>query len=124
MKKHIFLLLALSSLFLLISCEQNNDKTTNFYNKKQRIGLWVNLSTNDSLDFVDDKKLIRKGKIYVYEEYEYKIKENTLYVKSLNFSGETAHRIRVIDMNTITLGNMLITTGFQDSSSTYNKVQK
>lgn len=117
-------MLALSSLFLLISCEQNNDKTTNFYNKKQRIGLWVNLSTNDSLDFVDDKKLIRKGKIYVYEEYEYKIKENTLYVKSLNFSGETAHRIRVIDMNTITLGNMLITTGFQDSSSTYNKVQK
>lgn len=122
MKKQLIFFIVLFALFISISCEKDDNEEVNFYNKSHRIGLWVNPSTKDSLDFVSNKKLIRKGKVYVYEEYEYRIEANSLYVKSNGY--ETMHKITINDANRITLGNMLFTLGFDDNSSTYDKVKK
>ena len=120
--KSIIKILIVSLLTLnLISCENNPEENIDFYNSSQRIGLWINSEREDTLEFVNNSNLIRKGKPYSYEEYLYRIDGETLFVRLPESSNETQHSILTMEKNSVVLGNMYITTGFGDNSGTFIK---
>jgi hypothetical protein len=105
----------------LLSCDKDNEESNNFYDTEYRIGLWITNDKRDTLEFVNESKLVRKGDFYSHEEYTYKIVNKTLFVKLPNTSNETQHVISLIEKNIVTLGNMYLTTGFADNSGTFIK---
>jgi len=121
MKKTLTILTFLSLIFCIVSCEKEEDDKINFYDSNHRVGIWVNSEREDTLEFIDNSNLIRKGKPYSYEEYLYRIEGEILFVRLLESSNETQHSILTDGKNTVVLGNMYITTGFGDNSGTFIK---
>ena len=120
--KSINKILIISLLTLnLISCDKNSEVDIDFYDSNQRIGVWINSEREDTLDFIDNSNLIRKGKPYSYEEYLYRIDGEMLFVRLPGSSNETQHSILTAGKDTVVLGNMYITTGFGDNSGTFIK---
>jgi len=120
--KSIIKILIISLLTLnLISCDKNSEVDIDFYDSNQRIGVWINSEREDTLDFIDNSNLIRKGKLYSYEEYLYRIDGEMLFVRLPGSSNETQHSILTAGKDTVVLGNMYITTGFGDNSGTFIK---
>lgn len=100
----------------------NSNENSNFRNLEYRIGLWIDASRQDTLEFVNSTELIRKGKAYTYQEYLYRIEENTLIISLPNYENiKTYHSILRTEKDTVVLGNMYITTGFGDNSGTFIK---
>ena len=112
---------AVNAIFINGELVYGNDGSSvgNFYDVDYRIGLWVNPDGQDTLVFVDSSELIRKGIPYKYEEYLYRIENNTLII-----NGSTCHSILKAEKDTVVIGNMYITTGFGDNSGTFIKVKK
>jgi len=105
----------------MISCEKVNDETLNFYNTEDRIGRWISPDNRDTLEFIDNSNLIRKGSYYVHEEYLYRIDGKTLFIRLPGSTDETQHQILTVEENIVVLGNMYITIGFGDNPGTFIK---
>jgi hypothetical protein len=117
-------LILLSLVFSLNSCEKEDDENVNFYDTEYRSGLWINAVgpvKKDTLHFVDDLNLIRRGDFYVHEEYLYRVDGKNLFIRLPGTTSETQHPITVVDKKTVVLGNMYITIGFGDGSGTFLK---
>ena len=121
MKKILSILIFLSLISSIVSCRKDDDDKINFNDSNQRIGIWINSEREDTLEFIDNSNLIRKGKPYSYEEYLYRIEGEMLFVRLPESSNETQHSILTEGKNTVVLGNMYITTGFGDNSGTFTK---
>jgi hypothetical protein len=120
--KRIFLALILSSLlFTVTSCERDKVDSIDFHKIEDRIGIWINSSRNDTLDFKDETNLVRKGEPYNYEEYLYRIDGDTLFVKHASSTFETQHVISDLNGKSVILSNMYITIGFADGSGIFTK---
>ena len=120
--KNITLALTLFSLlFVVISCEQDKVDSIDFHEIEDRVGLWINSSRNDTLDFIDEINLIRKGEPYKYEEYLYRINGDTLFVKHASATFETSHVISDLHGKSVILSNMYITIGLVDGSGVFTK---
>lgn len=116
----LFICLAIS----LISCKKDYAKNVDFYETEYRIGLWVNTVGSvkkDTLHFINDSNLIRKGDFWVYEEYLYRIEGEKLFIRLPGTTTETQHPVSVVDKKIVVLGNMYFTTG-GDNSGTFRKV--
>src|SRR5690606_33949494 len=116
--------LILSTLIILfISCEKDNDEEINFYNAEYRKGLWITEDKSDTLEFIDNFNLIRKGTYYSREEYFYLIEGNTLVIMLNNQNEEirTRHPILKVDKTSVQLGNMYAITGVGDNSAVFYK---
>ncbi|WP_319500822.1 hypothetical protein [uncultured Draconibacterium sp.] len=105
----------------LASCDKESEDHVNFYDSEYRVGLWISPDKRDTLEFIDNSNLIRKGEFYVYEEYLYRIEKDTLFIKLPNATYETQHLIMTSDKNSVVLGNMYLTTGFADNSGMFLK---
>lgn len=95
-----------------------------FYDTKYRIGLWINSVgpvKNDTLHFVNDSSLIRKGDFWVHEEYIYRIEGEKLFIRLPGTTNDAQHPITVIDKKTVVLGNMYFTTGIGNNSGAFLK---
>lgn len=124
MKNLTTILLVTISMLSLSSCNKEKEEEIDFYDNEYRIGLWINSvgsNRKDTLQFVNDSILIRKGDFYVYERYLYRIEGKTLFVRLPDSSLETQHAISTIDKNGVILGNMYITSGFTTNSGTFYK---
>lgn len=118
MKNLKTMLIILSGITFLVSCEKENTENSHFYNADYRIGLWVSPDKKDTLKFINSSNMIRKGFYYEHEEYSYKIENNTLIIGTEN---QTQHPILEIEKGKVVLDNMYITTGFSDNSGTFIK---
>ena len=122
--KAIRIFIILSSLVIIsTSCDKDNDMEINFYNAEYRKGLWITEDKSDTLEFIDNFNLIRKGTYYSRHEYSYLIEDNTLVIM-LNYQNEeirTRHPILKVDKSSVQLGNMYITTGVGDNSAVFYK---
>jgi len=101
-----------------------DDEDPNFYSIEYRIGQWITPDKRDTLQFIDNVSLIRKGDFYTYEEYLYRIDGEYLYIRLPSSLKETNHRIVKVEQNMVTLNNMYITIGFGDNSGTFFKNNK
>lgn len=102
----------------LASCEKEENKNSNFYNTEYRKGLWVSPNKKDTLEFISSSRMIRKGFYYNYEEYAYKIENNTLIIET---EPRTKHSILEVEKEKVVLDNMYITTQFLDNSGIFIK---
>lgn len=109
-------------MMLLLSCG-DNDNEINFYNSEFRKGLWINEDKSDTLEFIDDLTLIRKGTLYSQEKYSYLIIDAELEItlSHQNEEFKSQHPILEADNNRVRLGNMYITNGFTENSVIYYK---
>lgn len=121
MKNAINLLLFSSLIIYLISCKKDKEENIDFYRTEYRIGLWISADKRDTLEFMDDSNLIRKGYYYGHEQYVYKIEGKNLIIQVPDLSYETQHPIVEVKGNRVVLGNMYPTTGFNDNSGTFFK---
>lgn len=108
----------------MIACDKANDESVDFFKVEYRVGLWISPDKRDTLEFVDDSNLIRKGDYYNYEKYLYRIDGEKIFIRLPNSSNETQHPILKVESNSIILGNMYITPGFGDNSGTFLKENK
>lgn len=121
MKSRIKILIISLLTLNLISCDKNTEENIDFYDSNHRIGIWINSEREDTLEFIDNSNLIKKGKLYSVEEYLYRIDGETLFVRLPDSSIETQHPILTEGKKTVVLGNMYITTGFGDNLGTFIK---
>lgn len=121
MKKTLTTFILLTLIIFVFSCKKENDRINDFNNTNYRTGLWVNLDKTDTLEFINSTNLVRKGHIYGYEEYLYRINGKNLFIKLPNSIVETEHEILKVDENSVVIGNMYITNGFTDNSGTFIK---
>ena len=103
--------------------EKGNGKKGDFYNLENRVGLWINSERKDTLEFVNSSKLIRKGLVYKYEEYLYRIEDNALHISlpNIEYNTETYHPILKVEKGKVIIGNMYPTFGFENNSGTFIK---
>ena len=125
MKKILITSFLSSFLFISISCEkirvdQKADQI-DFHKIEDRIGIWYNSYRRDTLDFIDETNLIRRGHLYSYEEYFYRIVEDTLFISNKSRSIETQHIFKDLEDNSVIISNMFITIGFTDNSEIFIK---
>lgn len=122
---HLTTLIILFNVIIMLSCDKKvDDDDPNFFNNDYRIGQWITPDKRDTLEFIDNRSLIRKGDFYVHEEYLYRIEGEYLYIRLPSSSDETNHKIMAVDHNKVTLFNMYITIGFGDNSGTFFKNNK
>ena len=121
MKKTLTTFILLTLIICVLSCKKENDRTNDFNNANYRTGLWINLDKTDTLEFINSTNLVRKGRLYGYEQYLYRIKGENLFIKLPNSTEETQHGILKVEGNSVVLGNMYITNGFTDNSGTFIK---
>ena len=121
MKNFNTILLVTVLIISLASCDKENEDHVNFYDSEYRVGLWLSPDKRDTLEFIDNSNLIRKGEFYVYEEYLYRIEKDTVFIKLPNTTYETQHLIMTTDRNSVVLGNMYLTIGFADNSGMFLK---
>jgi len=121
MKKAITILAFSILIDSLISCDKAKDQSVDFYNAEYRKGLWISPDRRDTLEFVDDSNLIRKGYFYTNEKYLYRIGGENLYIRLPDALDETQHPIFKIESNSVVLGNMYLTMGFADNTGTFYK---
>jgi len=124
MKNRLSFLIFLSLMIFIHSCNKVDDEDPNFYSIEYRIGQWITPDKRDTLQFIDNVSLIRKGDFYTYEEYLYRIDGEYLYIRLPSSLKETNHRIVKVEQNMVTLNNMYITIGFGDNSGTFFKNNK
>jgi hypothetical protein len=72
--------IVLSILIILFTSCDDNDNGINFYNSEHRKGLWKTADKSDTLEFIDNFSLIRKGTYYSREEYAYRIEDKNLVI--------------------------------------------
>lgn len=101
--------------------ETNNEDNIDFYDNDYRIGLWISPDKRDTLQFIDDHNLIRKGHFYVHEEYLYRIDGGSVFIRLPDDSYETQHQILDTDKNKVILGNMYLSIGFYNTSGAFLK---
>lgn len=100
----------------------NSPGKNDFHDLDYRIGLWVNLNREDTLIFLNSTELIRKGKVYTYEEFLYEIQDNNLIIKIPdNENSKTYHSILKVKEDTVILGNMYTTIEFENNSGIFTK---
>lgn len=121
MKYSTILLTAGVTLGILASCNQEKSDDPIFLNPENRVGLWLSPDKKDTLEFVDQSVLIRRGDFYQYQEYLYRIDQNTLFIKLPDSSIETKHVIKSGDQQSVVLGNMYITNGIAENSGIFLK---
>lgn len=121
MRKFIKLLIPSILILNLLSCEKDANENFDFYKLEDRIGIWVNSERGDTLEFIDNSNLIRKGDAYSNEEYNYHIDGETLFIGINDSTNETQHPIIKIEEKSVTLGNMYISIGFTDNPGTFIK---
>lgn len=117
----------LSLISLLGSCGKAREEYPDFFDPAHRAGLWiapVGPVKKDTLQFIDSTSLIRKGDFYVHEEYLYRIEGDNLFIRLPDESHETQHKILATDQNSVLLGNMFMSIGFQGGSGMYFKVSE
>lgn len=126
--KNFIITLTFSSLFLcLISCEKDkscekNELGPDFYDSEYRLGLWITYEKTDTLEFLNDSNLIRRGNVSVNEKYLYQIEEDKLILRLPDYRDtKSQHTISNVEGNSVVLGNMYPTYGFGDNSRTYFK---
>ncbi|MCT4643515.1 MAG: hypothetical protein N4A74_00905 [Carboxylicivirga sp.] len=119
MKNSNLILLLICLSILVISCEKDNEKKTNFYEQEYRIGLWINQDATDTLEFTSSSTVNRKGQFY-NEIYSYWINNETLFF-SLN-GWETSHEIIEADNNKVQIDNMYISIESTNKSGIFFKV--
>ena len=123
--KHAVLIFITSALILLfMSCKRVHDDQNNFYITEYRIGRWISADKRDTLEFVNDSNLIRKGYFYGYESYLYHIDGTKLFIRLPSSSVETQHSILKAESGYVLLGNMYLTMGFSDNSGIFFKEKK
>jgi hypothetical protein len=115
--------IVLSILIILFASCDDNDNGINFYDSEYRKGLWITADKSDTLEFIDNLTLIRKGTYYSREEYAYRIEDKNLVIILNGQTAEitTQHPILITDENSVRLGNMHITNGVGDNSETFYK---
>jgi hypothetical protein len=115
----------------ILTNDENGDDVTggnvkyyNFNDVKDRIGLWVNPDRQDTLEFVNSSILIRKGFPYTYEEYTYRVKNNTLIISVDYADSDTYHPILKSEKNMVVIDNMYIGPHIvgADNSGTFFKL--
>lgn len=123
MKEKNLVIVLVGLIFLITSCDADNDKGINFYNAEYRKGLWINATKSDTLEFVDNFNLIRKGTFFPREEFSYRIEDNILVIILMyqNEELKSQHPIMIVDEGAVKLGNMHISPGFRDNSATFYK---
>lgn len=121
MKKVISILVFSSLIISLIACDNVKEESVDFYKLEYRIGLWISPDKQDTLEFVNDSNLVRRGHFYKYEKYLYRIDQEKLFVRLPTTSDETQHPVLKAEKNILVLGNMYLTTGFTDNSGTFLK---
>lgn len=117
MKKLPLLLILIVSLW---GCDKAVDGP-DFFNEDYRIGQWITPDKLDTLEFVDNTDIIRKGHFYTHEEYKYRIEGEYMYIKLPSSSTETSHRIIKARNNMVTIDNMYLTIGFAENFGTFFK---
>lgn len=121
MKKLITLLAFLSIIACTISCDEEIEEPNDFNGNDYRIGLWITPDKTDTLEFIDNTNVIRRGDYYVYQEYVYRIEGENLFLR-LSFSTyESQHPIMSVNESCVTLGNMYVSNGTADNSGTFYK---
>jgi len=124
MNNFIRILILFSLAISLNSCEKEDIESVDFYDNDYRIGLWINAvgpDKKDTLQFVNDSNLIRKGNLWGYEEYLYRIDGENLFIRLPGTTYETQHLIMIADKKSVVLGNMYFTSGFGNNSGTFLK---
>jgi hypothetical protein len=125
MRKILIALFFACSLLASISCEKisvdHKADKIDFHNLEDRVGIWINSDLIDTLDFIDETNLIRKGRLYSYEEYYYRIVGDTLFISNKSRSIETQHVFKDLKENSVLISNMFITVGFTDNSEIFIK---
>ena len=121
MKRTFSALAFISLLICIFSCEKDDSINNDFYETNFRVGLWINSEKNDTLEFVNSTKLIRKGNVYKYEEYLYRIEGDNLLISDLNSTAETQHTILKSTGDNVILQNMYPTVGMINNSGTFIK---
>lgn len=115
------ILIVLSCISFLVSCEKENYKNPDFYNPEYRLRLWVTPDKKDTLNFVNSSSMIRNGLYYEHEEYSYIIENNNLLISHPETESQTQHPVLEVKKEKVVLGNMYITTGFSDNSGIFIK---
>jgi hypothetical protein len=122
--KYIKSFIALSILITAFnSCEKESDNRIKFYNSEYRKGLWITADKSDTLEFIDNLSMVRKGAYYSRQEYSYRVEENNLVI-TLNYQNEeliTHHPILKTGEASVRLGNMYLTSGLGDNSEIFYK---
>jgi len=119
----IVIAICLVGMTMFLGCDKEKNNDANFYNLEYRIGLWINSDRKDTLEFVNSSQLVRKEEVYTFEEYLYRIENNTLFISLPNSESniETQHSVLKIEKDIVVLGNMYPTFGFGDNSGTFKK---
>ena len=116
--------ICLAATAILPSCDRKEEQIQepNFHNLEHRIGLWINSERNDTLHFISDSKVVRKGQVYQFAECFYEIENDVLIIHyPLGFAIGTHHPILKAERDIVILDNMYIGTGFGDKSETFVK---
>lgn len=104
-----------------LSCVNNDMDPDNFYGKHVRIGAWINEDLEDTLNFVDDSHLIRKGNWP--GEFTYRI-EGDLLMVTVEISGqkfESSNQISAATDTSVTLSGMIPYLTYTSPLVTYVK---
>lgn len=106
-------ILILSNLAISLNSFGKEDvERVDFYDNDYRIGLGIKTvgpDKKDTLQFVNDSNLIRKGNFWVYEEYLYRIDRENLFIRLPGNTYETQHPVMIVDKKSVVLGNMYFT---------------
>ena len=119
----VVIVICLVGMTMFLGCDKEKNNDANFYSLEYRIGLWINSDRNDTLEFINSSQLVRKGEIYTFEEYLYRIDNKTLIISLPNseYNTETHHSVLKSEKDIVVLGNMYPTFGFGDNSETFRK---
>lgn len=116
------LLILLSITTFIVSCTLEKDPGIGFYSSAYRIGTWVNADRSDTLEFMDNTSLTRRGSFHT-DDYLYTIDKSSLHIRLPDSEDETQHPILEAEGNRVKLGNMYITTGMSPNSGEFFKVE-
>ena len=117
--KQIAIILSAAPL-LLFSCKKKEEKFA-FYNELDRMGIWVQETLNDTLDFISSSQFIRKQGFGYAQTYFYRIEDDNFVITAIDSSAETTHKIKRPKANEVTLEDINVTAGTADGSGTFIK---
>ena len=124
MRKLLIEICVLCILFMCATCKKNNPSNLNFYNLKDRLGIWVNSERADTLGFINSDSLTRNYSFLNSSvQYNYRISGDKLYIIEPTSFSETEHSILELGNSKVKLGNMYITIEFVDNSGTFKKIK-
>lgn len=121
MRTYNLLMVILSCVAFLMSCEKDDNPEPDFYTTNYRIGLWVSPDKKDTLEFINASNMLRKGFYYEHEEYSYTLENDTLFMGLPDTESQSQHPILEAEGEKVVLDNMYITTGFIENSGVFIK---